>query len=131
MSNELEVGLLPEPKRASPERNDCTVHALRACLDDAYGTARHVLKEFGRRHGHGASYLTLGLMMDQSEKYRFRAEMVKAVGQTVAEFVRQHPVGRYFVTRRGHAFAVVDGEIKDNIDPRHRAKVLRAWKVEA
>lgn len=127
---ELPIGLLPEPVR-SAERNDCTVHALRHCLGDVYGNARHVLKEFGRRHRHGASYGTLRHMMASAAEYGFKAYTEPVHGETVAKFVEAHPSGRYFVTRRGHAFAVVDGKIEDNVDIRPRAKVLRAWRVEA
>ena len=32
---------------------------------------------------------------------------------TLKEFVTNHPVGKFYVHKRGHAFAVIDGVIQD------------------
>jgi hypothetical protein len=47
--------------------------------------------------------------------------------RTLARFLREHPTGRYYARRSGHAFAVMDGMVlTTKAGPRTR--VLDAWQ---
>lgn len=51
---------------------------------------------------------------------------------TVAQFIAQHPKGRWFVTVSGHAFAIIDGEVHDwpGLRPKNRRKLLEWHRLE-
>ena len=48
--------------------------------------------------------------------------------EAVAKFIREHPTGKFYACKRGHAFAVVDGKISDNTPS--TALVVRAWEFK-
>ena len=50
---------------------------------------------------------------------------------TIEQFLRHNPRGVFYVTCRGHAFAIVDGKVFDNGAVRTtRRRIVQAWRVD-
>lgn len=93
------------------ELNDCTVISLAAATCGSYTKAHARMRLFGQRphrrpmHIHPVA-TALGF------------EEVGGIGWdnrvTLKDFCATHPVGRYWLCTRGHALAVIDGQIHDH-----------------
>ena len=106
------------------EHNDCTVISLAAVTCGNYRLALNRMRLIGgRRHRKPA------LLQPVAEHLGF--EEVKGIDWdnriTLKEFCEAHPRGRYWLAVRGHALAVIDGQIHDHaLKPRRR--VYAAWR---
>lgn len=98
------------------ENNDCTVLALACVLGCSYESAhKHMSKHQLRRYRKGPT------LKEVKEKFvpSFKNWRVvvgpysKSESITVNQFVKKHPIGRFFVVVRGHAFAIIDGLVYD------------------
>jgi hypothetical protein len=119
------------------ERNDCAVRALMTVTGSTYGDAHSHLATL-RSYRKGTSTLGLIRMLDRGDTIlgsKFTRVQGKA-GQyqrsnrtTLNTFCKAHPVGRYYLLKRGHAIAVVDGVVVDTWRPGGRSLVTGAWQV--
>lgn len=128
----------------APERlhedNDCAVVAVANVLDIPYAEAHALLKQKGRRNRCGtrvsitlaalnskATIKQRGIPINFSASFRRRANI-----PTVAQFLRALPKsGRFLLASTTHAFAYVDGVLKDNIEGgKMRARMARCYEVE-
>jgi hypothetical protein len=68
---------------------------------------------------------------NDKQKYVVKREVVQ-VRYKVKDFVKKFSVGRYIVIVRGHAFALVDGEVIGNLNDSKRLtrEVWSAYKVK-
>jgi hypothetical protein len=105
--------------------NACTVTAYAIAASLPWDYAHVVLAKLGRKKGKG---------LKSKKLMRFlKWKQVRRSG-TVAKFVKDFPVGSFYVRSRSggssyHAFAVVDGVVYDSgklIKPRTR--ILGAWR---
>jgi hypothetical protein len=109
------------------ERLDCTVRALAIATGMTYAQAHSLCERRGRRYGcrfHTDKLVGTGV---------FDGAPVKRHG-TVMSFLKKFPVGRFYVSTRRHAFAVIDGRIWDTyFDPEKsigKCRVEAAWRVK-
>ena len=91
-------------------RGDCTVRALSKVAKITYALAESIAADGGRRPGQGAHSHDV-IRAAKARGLSFRK--LRCRSKTVARFIREHPVGRYYVRKRQHAFAVVNGVISD------------------
>ena len=96
------------------ERNDCTVKAWTNVFDCDYKAAHGWLRRFGRRDGHGImpANLKKALLACKKAKVKF-GPYSRERRITVSQFCKKHPVGRYYVANRDHAFCIKDGVVHD------------------
>jgi hypothetical protein len=120
------------PREYSDEQNDCTVRATCLALDKPYKEVHKVFASNGRRWGKGVNLVTL----ERTLKVLIGTEPVTHKHwlhgrMTLKSFVAKHPVGKWVVVKRGHAFAVVDGVVMDahNACCGSRCIVQYAYKV--
>ena len=131
------------------DRNYCTVTALSATLgisfDKAYDYARD---NWSRERGRGVATSIMLRSFPQAvgtdytkkvlsqEISRVKAEQdykqpdgsIKTRDMTLSTFTKKFNKGRYYVLVKGHALAVIDGEIVDHTDKPKR-RIRYAWKI--
>ena len=97
---------------------------LRHCVRSSYAESHSILKDAGRKDRHGVRFDTVLKIIG----WRYRLKRRNDTDTTLRGFVEAHPTGRYIVLERGHALALVDGVIHDNLSPTPRSKVRAAWQ---
>ena len=118
--------------RSGYDRNDCAVHAASQVLNIPYDDAWKLAALSGREQFKGTwssqfmEYLTThtGYKMVEIPCYDLQIRL--------AEFVEVYPVGRFYVCKRGHAFAVVNGTVIDTTTQFREpgCKIWQAWYLE-
>lgn len=108
------------------ERRDCTVIALAATTGLPYPRCHQALSAVGRKNRRGIPFRKVVQKLAEEVDHDF--DQVKRSG-TLRRFVTEYPQGRFYVTIRGHAFAVLDGVIHDNCRPRLGSIIKGAWRV--
>lgn len=104
------------------ERATCTVLALASAAKIAYELAHDIAKDGGRANGrpiHSAKVIAA------AKKRGLSVKKIRYNG-TVARFIRTHPTGSYYMSKRRHAFAVIDGVVSDHTAP--GSIVLNVWR---
>lgn len=109
------------------ERRDCTVIALAAVTGLPYPRCHAALKDAGRKDRKGIPFVRVAQRVARHVGHSFA---ICTRSGTLRRFVRENPQGAFYVTIRGHAFAVLDGVIHDNCKPRLGSIIKRAWRVE-
>ena len=114
------------------EHNDCTVKAFAVAFDTTYDKAHAFLKEYcGRKNRHGIrarEHLPHKLKKTKTQIVEDAWDIQNGTGITLNAFCKKYPTGRFFVTVRGHAIAVVDGVVYD-FKHSPKRKVLYAFQV--
>lgn len=105
-------------------RADCTVKALALCAGIAYELAESIAADAGRKPGRGFKSVKL---IAAAKKHGLSFRKIRMGSRTVRKFLREHPEGRFYCRKVGHAFAVIDGAVSDTTRP--GAIVLDAWQV--
>jgi hypothetical protein len=121
------------------ERNDCVVRAMMTVTGSTYKAAHDLLRtRCNRRNRKGTPARPLIALLDSGSTLGAKFErVVGRPGQyiggtrsmTLAAFIRSNPVGVFFVWKRGHAFAIVDGVLVDTWHVGSRSRVCCAWRV--
>lgn len=116
------------------ESRDCTIRALALSSGIKYEVAHKIGKDAGRKKRCGFYPEKL---LEEAKKSNINFfKIIDEYGDgvrtfqptTIKEFVKNHPSGRFYCRRRGHAFAVVDGVILDNTRNTPRQIIADAWK---
>lgn len=137
----------PKSAIARGENNDCTVYAFATAFDVPYDDAHKVLATcFKRKPKRGPKYWTL--VKGLSNKFTYAGKKVAEVLErpntfytnqgkltirrmSLGTFAKTYTQGSYYVLISGHALAVQDGVIMDNLaKSRLKAPVMVAFKVE-
>jgi hypothetical protein len=98
------------PWMRSQERNDCGVVALANVADLPYDTAYAIAKASGRR-ARCISYADR--VAEAARVAGVRVRKLALRRRTLGRFVRERPVGRYYVRVGHHIVAVVNGTVTD------------------
>lgn len=103
------------------EHNDCAVMTWATCFDCSYEKAHAWLKKHGRkdRRGMYVKDLKQALLNCKKVKVKF-GPYESGNGITLSQFVKKHPVGRYYIFVRGHFLCVKDGIVYDHSDKPRR-----------
>jgi hypothetical protein len=96
--------------------NCCTVVALMVVMGCSFEDAQWWMKhKAGRKHGRGL------LRKDQDRAFSAMKNTKVVNGPytiqnriTLNQFLKKHPVGRFYCCSRGHAFAIIDGVVYDH-----------------
>ena len=138
---------------AQKEKNDCAVKAIAAAAGVSYETSHAFTGEYLMRTEKRGTMLGMFLpnitkepMMLGSRKVEFKplgkikitngyklyGEVVRRK-KTVKSFIKDNPRGSFVVSVAGHALAIVDGVLIDNVGEEFRMtrKVLSAIQVKA
>ena len=133
---------------AKSETNDCVVRAFASSFEIPYDEAHeYVATHFNRKPRRGTFGTSLKLVKMSNENvevngkkvhlvgYRFTPSMygtlcydVKVKGEikkrnmTVGKFIKNNPVGTYFVIVSGHAFTIKDGVVIGNYEDSLKVK---------
>ena len=131
------------------DSNYCTVMALAATFGMSYDKAYdYASKEWSRKKGRGVATLTMlgsfpsavgkeyAKKILSQEVIRVKAEQDYKQPQghtvtrdmTLSTFSKKYPRGKYYILVKGHALAVINGEIVDHTDKPKR-RIRYAWKV--
>lgn len=113
------------------ERNDCVVRALALAAGISYDESHALLEKHGRQYAKGTSWMThRNAIKDLNGTAVIDTPNTKLAKFTLNSFITNHPTGSYFVIRRGHAIAVINGRVYDwqYTDTGERSKVLYAAK---
>lgn len=99
------------------EKDDCLVQALSMSLDISYADSHVICKESGRPNNKGWYFRKV---IDTAQEYGHKfiknnlLELERSLGVTrisAKRFAEMHPKGSYIVTKRGHAFSIINGRI--------------------
>ena len=116
------------------EGGDCTVVAISAVLDIPYLDAHLLCKDlFKRKKKKGVSNAVWGTFKEQMEVFRPEVKVVEGPYNsknkiTINQFCKKHPNGAYLIGVRGHALAIIDGNVYDH-SFRIKRQVNSAWRV--
>ena len=114
-------------KQARSYKRNCTVIALASVTGLPYEEAHSIAKEAGREDNRG--FQSSKLIKHFNLKFgRKQFRKIKRSTITVQKFCKKYPEGHYFVRKRGHAYAVINGSVWDRVDPKPRERILEAWK---
>lgn len=107
-------------------RLGCTVYALSAVTGCALDAATAIVDETRRpRQWHSA---TSSKVIEAAKEKGYAFKKLRMKPRTLARFLREHPTGRYYLRKRGHAFAVVDGVVFDRINSGASVRIKDAWE---
>ena len=103
----------------------CTVHAFSNVTGIPFFAARQTLKAAGRRDNKGFD-------IDGKKVAGWKLGRVLRVPTTLREFLAKHPIGKFYVQTRTHAFAVIHGRVVDNLSNAGlNRKLVDAWTITA
>jgi hypothetical protein len=135
------------------ETKDCVVKALQAVTGVPYRDAHAVAaSRMGRKDRHGCAINALSTVahtrctiygyrvfahppqrvgtsgLVSVDSYGRRVRYVRPRYETLTQFVRRCPRGRYFLASNSHAFAVIDGVVYDNGAAGARTQVTNVYE---
>ena len=132
------------------DSNYCTVSALSATFsisaDEAY---EYASKAWERRRRKGVSTLKMLRTFPNAEGLSYAKEVmgkdvirmkaeqdykqpdgsIRTRSMTLSTFAKKYSRGKFYILVKGHALAVIDGEIVDHTDKPKR-RINFAWKVD-
>jgi hypothetical protein len=102
------------------EHNDCAVRAYALFKNIPYNGAHDTFKKLGRRDGHCTkNHIIYDLLGRDTRK--------EGTGLTLNQLVAQHPTGRVYGMKRGHAFAIIDGVLHDQWQVGGKCRITWYW----
>lgn len=104
-------------------RAGCTVRALANVTGISLGLVNRIATAAGRRKGRKFSS---HILIEHAKSLGLRFRKVRMKTRTLARFLREHPRGRYYARKAGHAFAVVDGGTDSGLPSGTR--ITGAWQ---
>jgi len=93
------------------EKGDCTIRALAISAGIPYEYAHKIGREAGRKNKKGFNPEKLLKYAKREYGITYKKKRYKSV--TIQRFIRENPVGRYYVATNVHAFAIINGTIYD------------------
>lgn len=105
------------------ERNDCTVTALTMATKLPYADCWAIAKKAGRKP---AKAFVSSRLVDAFNKTN--RGTLKSVGRpfiTIKQFIKLNPKGAFYARRSKHAFAIIDGKVKN--ERSDRRIITDAW----
>lgn len=112
------------------DHNFCTVVALAAVMDSDYFTCqKYATKVAGRVWRRGLQDNQVDKLFTSMKKTKWvKGPYSRSNRITVKQFCEKHPEGRYYVGSRGHAYAIIDGNVHD-WKLGARRLINKAWRV--
>jgi len=112
------------------ESRNCTVVALSVSTQMPYTQCLDIAKQAGRKTGKGfRSEKLIDFVNKNSEKIFCKVKLKKPM--TIQKFCKKYSKGSFYARKRGHAFAIVDGNVFDMPgEATPRSMVKDAWKLK-
>ena len=118
----------PQIEGYFPQKANCTVVALSVVTGIPYNRCYEIAKQFGRKDGRGFNSKTLITKFNKQFGRTF--DLHKRSSITVQKFCKMFPTGSFYVRKKGHAFAIVDGVCVDKAKiATPMARITDAWKL--
>ena len=111
-------------KSSINDDNNCVVRAIAIAYGLSYKKAYDIAAAAGRKHAKGA--YTENVLQKSGLKY---TKFVRHL--TINQFLKSNPQGRFIATRRGHAFAIINGTIYDSVTNKKRQIINKLFQVES
>ena len=111
-------------------KRNCTVLTLALTAQIPHEDAFLIAKEAGRADHKGMSSACLIKSFNKKHAARIggRFKKVKRSTITVQKFCKLFPEGKYYIRKRGHAYAIIDGVAHNGTKVRPLERILEAWK---
>jgi len=91
-----------------------------------------MLRTFPQAEGISQAKEVLGkdvIRMKAEQDYKQPDGSIRTRSMTLSTFARKYSRGKFYILVKGHALAVIDGEIVDHTDKPKR-RINFAWKVD-
>ena len=112
------------------DENYCTIRSIAIAFNLQFEEAYLIGKHAGRKHGQGFHLSELmNFMFSKTPYNKIVRVRLKSNGITIRRFIENYPIGKFICGRRGHAFAVIHGEIHDITHNTERQIVQEAYKI--
>jgi hypothetical protein len=110
------------------ERKNCTVVALSVSANIPYQQCLEISKQAGRKTAKGFSSQKLVSFFNENSEAKFIPVKLRKP-LTVQKFCKKYSKGSFYARKRGHAFAIIDGDVFDMPgEATPRSMVKHAWK---
>lgn len=127
--NPYAEGVLGKDIKSMRDGNACTVVALQCVTGNSYKQCYEYMKKFGRPRGKGMTTKEVCSALESFKRFKVvKGEYSRKNRITLNQFVKKHPIGKYYLMHRGHAFAVIDGVVHDHTNGKRR-QVTCAYRV--
>jgi hypothetical protein len=111
------------------DTKNCTIRALSITAGIPYEQADKIGVLAGRERNKG---FYSEILMNQANKQGITSTRKVYIPKiSVKKFIKQNPKGRFFCVRRGHAFAVVNGVIYDNVKTSSRHMISAIYEMQS
>lgn len=112
------------------EKRNCTVVALCVSTSLPYDHCLEISRKAGRKPKRGFHSEKLIDFFNKNSKEQFVAVKLRKP-LTIQKFCKRYSKGSFYVRKRNHAFAIVDGDVYDMPgDATPRSIVKNAWKLK-
>ena len=117
------------------DRNNCALNAMAITFNKPYYEVYKLFKAHGRVGGKGASVRMISIVLNlfkhgSPDKAMNNFQMPTQMKMSLAKFAKLYPKGKYYVIKRNHALALIDGVWYDNQVPNPWSYVKYFFKVE-
>lgn len=117
-------------KSSIRDNNYCTIRSIAIAFKIPFEEAYLIGKKAGRKHGEGFYLSELMKFLYNNTRYdNFQRIKLKSNGITIRRFIENYPIGKFVCGRRGHAFAVIHGEIQDTTPNTERQIIQEAYEI--
>ena len=116
-------------REATGDTNYCVLAALHFVTGQPMEICNKFFMRHGRRYRKGMMTNEVVKALSQSKHYYFKKGSYDRNNKiTINQFVKKHPIGKYYLVVRGHALAVIDGVVYDH-SVRLTRRVYTAFRV--
>ena len=104
---------------------NCTVRTLAIVADIQYELADEIATKAGRKRNRG--YWPKKIIAVAKKDFGMKFQKLKIKKYTINKFIKKYPEGRYWASRRGHSFAIIDGVLHDPTTNKPRQIIYEAY----
>lgn len=127
----IRQNLIKDDAKSPPdETNNCTVIAFSTAFRIPYQTTYRIAEQAGRKHNDG--FWIHRIIREAKQKLELSYDyIIPQKGKTIYSFLKDNPQGRYIITIRNHALAVINGKIHDTIEVPPKSRIVSIYKIKA
>jgi len=110
----------------SKDRANCTVRTLANVADIEFDLADEIATKAGRKRNKG--FWPNKIIAVAKKDFGMKFRKLKFGEYTITKFIKKYPTGRYWCSRRGHSFAIIDGVIYDTTPNKPMQRIYEAYE---
>jgi len=107
---------------------NCTVRTLANVTDMEFELADEIATKAGRKRNQG--FFPKKIIATAKKDFGLKFQKLKFKRYTVSKFIKKYPIGRFWVSRRGHSFAIIDGVVYDTIKNTSFQIIYEAYRFD-